>query len=126
MNDLLNFDTSVVDLSQHSTESLREALAHTIEVSALHIVRMALIWKELDRRGVDLSDLRRGLFEYLPAIAAGRLDAHLVVRLAGKPSLLRRVQQLPLQQQRALADRGTVAITRPALDGSEIIIDSDD
>lgn len=120
MSELLDFSTNVTDLTSFSTEELRQALVQTIEVSALHILRMAFIWRELERRGVDLSDLRTGLFEHLPAIAAGRLDAGLVVRLAGKPSLLRRVQALPITEQRALAERGVVPIARLSADGRAI------
>ena len=122
-NDLLDLRTSVIDLSAYSTEELREALAQTLEISALHIVRMAMIWRELEGRGVDLSDLRSGLFTYLPQIAAGRLDAGLVVRLAGKPALLGRIAQLPLEDQRALLERGAVPISRAAADGSTYVED---
>ena len=90
------------ELGAMSNQQLRARLAQSLTLSARHLAYLAVIWAELERRGEDLSDLRTGLAAYLPQIAAGVLDAEAVVRFAGKPSVLRALAGLPLEQQAAL------------------------
>jgi hypothetical protein len=86
------------------TAALRAELADAIGHTAKHLLRLALIWAELERRGEDLSDLRSGLGTYLPLIASGAVLPDVVVRFAGNNSLLRAVASLPVGEQRRLAD----------------------
>ena len=48
-----------------------------------------------------------------PLIAAGLLDARAVVAFAGRPSLLRALEGVPLEEQRRLAEGGTVEVIDP-------------
>lgn len=94
------------DLSSIPTEDLKRELAQAIGITAKTLAYLAEIWAELERRGEDLSDLRRGLMSYLPLIAEGRLDPELVVRCAGQAMLLKAASELPLSEQRRLLDEG--------------------
>lgn len=89
-----------------STPELRSELAQTLEITARHLVRLAAIWAELERRGEDLSNLRSGLWSYMRAIAAGNLRPEIVVQYAGHTMLLNRLATLQLEDQdRLLADK---------------------
>jgi hypothetical protein len=99
------------------TPRLRDELARALEVTAAHLQRLAAIWRELEHRGEDLSDLRSGLWAYMPLIASGRLRAELVVQYAGHSMLLRRIADLPMaDQDRLLRDR-TVPLVERGTDG---------
>lgn len=98
------------ELTNISTQALRAELARTLTISAQTLMRLALIWRELERRGEDLSDLRTGLAGYLPLIAAGQLDAEVVVRFAGNKTLLQSVSRLPVDEQHRLATGGQVDV----------------
>ncbi len=94
---------SPANLETWSTADLRRELARGIEVTAEHLRRLAAIWRELERRGEDLTSLRKGLAFYLPLIAADKVDAYLVSRFAGSGELLRIAATLPVGVQRELA-----------------------
>jgi hypothetical protein len=61
-----------------------------------------MIWRELEQRGEDLSDLRSGLAIYLPLIASGELEAEFVIKHAGQHMLLQAASKLPISLQRQL------------------------
>lgn len=111
MNDLIERNSTLpADLATLSTDVLKRRLAEQMELSARHLVEMAAIWTELERRGENLSALRGSLTDYLPMIAAGELDAEAVVRYAGSRQLLRYLATLPLDRQRHLLDVGEVEL----------------
>lgn len=91
------------DLTVVPTDTLRAELARGLTLTADTLMRLGLIWQELEKRGENLDDLRHGLARTLPLIAAGRLAAEAVVAFAGRPSVLRALEGVPLEQQRALA-----------------------
>lgn len=99
------------------TDRLKQELSRALSVTARHLAYLAGIWQELERRGEDLSDLRIGLAEYLPAIAAGTLDPDAVIRFAGKKIMLKRLLGLPLEQQRQIATDTPVAVITQTSDG---------
>lgn len=116
MTDLIPHTPSVAasrDLAGMTTDYLKQCLAEQMELSAKHLVEMATIWAELERRGEDLSALRTGLTDYLPRIAAGTLDARAVVQLAGNRLLLRHFAMLPLDQQQTILGLGEVEVVLP-------------
>jgi hypothetical protein len=89
-------------LQAMSTEELRGELARSLQLNASQLLHLAAVWRELERRGEDLSDLRSGMGAYLPMIAAGRLDANAVVKFAGQTTILRALIDLPIERQRAI------------------------
>lgn len=98
------------ELGGMSTQQLREKLALSLTMTAKHLVFLATIWGELEKRGEDLSDLRMGMAVYLPQIAAGRLDADAVIRFAGQPTVLKSIAMLPVAEQREIAHGKPVSV----------------
>lgn len=92
-----------LELSRVPTDDLRAELARGLTLTADTLTRLGSIWAELERRGEDLSALRTGLARTLPLIAAGRLAAEAVVAFAGRASVLRALEGVPLERQRRLA-----------------------
>lgn len=94
-----------------NTSELRAELAAQLTITAQNLLRLAAIWRELERRGENLADLRGGLWTYMPMIADGRLRAELVIRLAGHTMLLRRLTALtPAQQDELLRDETVILV----------------
>lgn len=92
------------ELQAMSTEQLRGELARSLQLNAAQLLHLAAVWRELERRGEDLTDLRSGMGAYLPMIAGGRLAADAVVKFAGQPTLLRAMFDLPLDLQQELVN----------------------
>lgn len=99
------------------TPTLRAELARVLTVTADTLVYLAAVWRELERRGEDLSALRSGIGQYIPLIANGQLAAEALVHFAGRISLLRAVQSLPIDEQRRLALGGKLPVVTIAPDG---------
>ncbi|OVE49471.1 hypothetical protein [Chromobacterium violaceum] len=126
MNELILADEVVptpAELNNLSTQTLREELARSVELTARHLMRLATIWSELERRGEDLSDLRVGLAAFLPQIAARQLSADAVIRFAGQKLLLNAVATLPLAEQERLARGGSVQLLSYDGHGDAVVVD---
>lgn len=120
-NELIEYIPGETRLSSASTDELRTELANALKLTARHLLHMAAIWQELERRGEDLSDLRVGLATYLPLIAAETLEAELVVRLAGRRGLLDRYATLPISEQRRLLTNDSVGLA--IMDNDRVVIE---
>ena len=97
-------------ISTLDTPALRAELAEALGLTARHLLYLAAVWVELERRGEDLSDLRRGIAIYLPAIAIGAVLPETIMAFAGQPRLLSTVSRLSVDQQRHLTAGGTVLV----------------
>lgn len=106
----INQVLSVDEIKVLSTPELRRALADALTVTAKSLSYLATIWRELESRGEDLSELRHGMAVYLPQIADGTLESELVVRYAGQRRLLAALAQLPMEQQRRFAQTGSIDV----------------
>lgn len=101
---------TVTDIRNLDTDALRRELASALNHTARHLLYLASIWAELERRGEDLSALRSGINVYLPLIAAGSVVPEAVIRFAGNVTLLRAVTALPPDQQRKIAGGDPVLV----------------
>jgi hypothetical protein len=110
MSEIVYYRPGEASLMAMSIEDLRQQLASSLELSARHLMHMAAIWAELERRGEDLSSLRTGMAVYLPMIARGDLDAQIVVRYAGKNMLIRHLAGLSRMEQSQLLDNEVVTV----------------
>jgi hypothetical protein len=107
------------------TSTLLGELERALAVTAETIAYLGAVWRELERRGIDLSRYRIGMGQYLPLIAAGQLDPQAIVRFSGRISLLRAVQTLPLPEQQRLARGEPIRVVSVAHDGSLATADVD-
>lgn len=99
-----------IEIENADSATLRRELLGAMTMTARQLGYLAAIWRELDRRGEDLSDLRSGLAAYLPLIARGTLHADMVVKYAGQKMLLAAVARLPMPEQQRLAEAGYVTL----------------
>ena len=99
-------------LQQMSDAQLRAYLAERLRFTAQNMIELAMVIREFDERGVDLSDLRLSLLVYLRRIAYGQTLPEVVAMLAGRRDLLQRVAFLPLPEQAQCVDeKGLTVVT---------------
>lgn len=113
-----SIEATAAELAAMDSETLRRELAEGLRLTARHLLRLALIVRTLEERGEDLSDLRIGLLGHLRRIAHGQILPEIVVRYAESPALLRRIETLPMPDQRRLAKGEGVQLAVRAPDGS--------
>ena len=102
--------SSFANLEDVTTEQLRVELARALEVTAENLLWLARLWRELERRGEDLRELRSGIRTFLPLIADGRLDAQTAVQFAGNVIMLRALATLPIKEQKRIAAGGKIDV----------------
>ena len=115
--ELITNDLQYADLSKYDSALLKKALSKGLELTAYQLKNMALIWAELEKRGEDLSELKTGLASFLSLIAQGALKADLVVGLAGKKTLLKKIAEIPLESQDRLCNMEYVDVCSISDDG---------
>ncbi|HAV1239713.1 TPA: hypothetical protein JGU28_004491 [Salmonella enterica] len=121
MSHLIQKNTELrATLDSVPTSDLKRQLSEGLEMTVRHLSRLAAIWCELERRGEDLSDLRRGLFLYLPMIANRKVDPSLVVNYAGQKTLLAALASLPIEEQERISGSGAVTIVSE--EGAEVLL----
>lgn len=97
----------IASLSAMETADLRAELDRHLRLTVEHLVYVAAIWRELEKRGQDLSELKKGIGAYVAAIAEGRVLAETVVTFAGEPAALKRAAALPIPEQRVAVETRT-------------------
>lgn len=95
-------------LATMNTGDLKNHFAESLELTAKHMTYMGMIWLELEKRGEDLSDLKKGLAIYIPMIAHGIVEAETVIQYAGQKTLLTALTALSLDDQRKITGTGTI------------------
>jgi hypothetical protein len=106
MKDLVLLDRS--QIKQASLEQLKAELSRSLKVTSDYLIYMSVIWSELNDRGVDLSHLNSNLFQYIPLIAANKLDARLVVEFAGNKTLLTAFSKIDMDLQAQIVETKSV------------------
>lgn len=102
------------DLTALSNEELRAEIARGLNMTAAGLAHAAVYWREAERRGENLEDLRDGLGRWMPKIIAGLLAAEAVVAFAGRAIILQGLEGVPLEEQRRLAAGEAVRVIDPA------------
>lgn len=92
-------------LSGLSDVELDLELSSSLEITANALLRLAIILKIKEDRGHDLSQLKIGMIEHLRRIATGQLLPEVVVRWADRPSVIRRLAKLTIDEQRERVER---------------------
>lgn len=119
MNEIIKF-LSKQEIETASIEQLKAEFSRTLQITSEYLVYMSLIWKALDNRGVDLSNLKKGLMEYIPLIAMKKLDARFVVEHAGNRTLLSALARLRIEKQEEIIVTGGVDVLK---DGETLNLD---
>lgn len=102
-----------LELQSVSDEDLRDQIRAAVGLTEDAVRRLAALWVEATRRNLDLSEMKFALAAFLPAVARGELLPALVVSMAGQTRSLQRLADLPVHEQRRLADGGLVEVFRP-------------
>lgn len=112
-------------LSTMGTADLRAELSRALRLTVEHLVYVAAIWKELESRGQDLSELRRGIGAYVAAIASGAVAPEVVVAFAEQPGTLRKVAALSIDRQKAIAAGAPIPVvekrTQPQRTNAKVV-----
>lgn len=103
---------AIDSLNTLETNELYSIFAKLVTVSAITLKYMSAIWKELESRGEDLSDLRSGLAEWMPLIAEGKLAAETVIKFSGKRMLLQRLALLSIEKQIEIIGNPDISIVK--------------
>lgn len=101
---------AAMELQDVPTNELHQQLSEAIGMTEQAVTRVAHIWRELSRRGEDMSCYRFALAQFMPAVADGRLLPRLVVNMAGQTRALTRLAELPVGDQRALLSGQTIEV----------------
>lgn len=113
MNTQLLEGPITTSLRQMSIEDLRQELKAGLRRTAESLMRVAEVWKELVRRGEDLSFVTNGLAKMLPDIAAGKLSAEAVEVFFGRTEVLKAISRLPTDQQKELCGGKELEVYSP-------------
>ncbi|MCW7763391.1 hypothetical protein [Photorhabdus luminescens] len=100
------------NIASASVDDLKRELGRALDITADYIRYLGEIWRELESRGEDLSELRHGLLAYLPLVANNTVDPRLIINYAGQKTLLAALARLPIKQQQDIADSGYVSIAK--------------
>lgn len=99
-------------LTDMTTEQLESLLGKLIQRTAEAVLQMAAVWMELERRGRDMSALKAGIGQFLPAVAEGRLLPEAVVRFAGNSRTLSALMTMSHEAQRRTMALGYIEVVR--------------
>lgn len=105
-------------LQELSTKELKLLLGQAVSVTARLIEVLANVWRILEDRGEDLSDMRTGIMRYLPLISSGKTDSSVVLKFAGQQVLMREIALLPNQEQKRLANGEKIPLVSMLQDGT--------
>ena len=105
-----------LELQGVTNDELRARIRDAVGLTETAIRNLASLWMEAKRRGLDMSDIRFPLAQFLPLVSAGKLLPSLVVSMAGQRRSLERVAELPIAQQDKLARGEPVLIWRADTD----------
>lgn len=114
-NEIVSSAPADLELQGVSNDDLRAMIRDAVGMTESAIVRLASLWREATRRGIDLSDIRFAMAPVLHLVANSRLLPALVVGLAGQTRALQRLADLPLGEQDRLARGGEVAVWQPTV-----------
>lgn len=119
MNELIKKE----DLQALDNNALLNEFKNSLSLTVFHLQKMAVIWGILTSRGIDLSEYKKGLIEFVPLIADNKLLPQFVTDFAGQRNLINHVSKIPLDEQEKLLKHGIVQKLSILEDGTELIND---
>lgn len=112
MSDIVESAPPELEMQSLSSDELRRQLNDAIGITETALIRVAAIWRELVRRGEDLSNVKFSLGRFMVPIAEGRLLPSLVVAMSGQTRALERVAELTVTDQQKLVAGDKIHIFR--------------
>ena len=103
-----------MNLKTLANDDLFSAYRQACEALRLDLKRVASIWCEMVRRGLDVSKLRQPLAKYFPDIDAGRIIPDLILMLAGCEAVLDAAATLDVEQQKKLVEPDALVAVKTA------------
>lgn len=108
-------ESLTMNMKQMSNEQIIAGLQAGLSLSAKGLCEAAPYYVEARERGLDLSGISSPMLAYLPDVAAGRLDAEMLIRFGGLPPVMAAVATLLPEEQRAvLANDGKINVIDPS------------
>jgi hypothetical protein len=107
MSQLATCASNIVHLSN---DELKRGFNEAISLSIESIARAAFFLREMEKRGMDLSDIEAPIVGWIRMIAYGRLLAEAFVKLYGNESILRCAAKLRETDQRHIAAGGSISV----------------
>lgn len=113
------------DLTKATTAQLWQMFREGIATSASGLMAAALAWKEMERRGIDLTKARTPLTNRLTAVADGKLAAAVLLRYGHSATVLDNFLGVDLDKQSEMANADyRVAVVKR--DGASTMLRPDD
>lgn len=100
----VNLEALKVEFSAWSSDRLRTEFANGLRITVDHLVRMAAMLHELERRGESVTGAPTRILTLLRRISRGELLPEVVVQFAGTPTVLSKIGTLPPERQRMMLD----------------------
>ncbi|WP_439624138.1 hypothetical protein [Gemmata sp.] len=98
-------------IEQMTTEDLRQALDVSRRLSAKILTVAAMVWRELERRGEDMTPYLEDIaYRRVRDIAGGKLAPEAVMKFGTRTRLLDRIANLPPAEQKKLAEGERVTV----------------
>lgn len=98
-------DTCLSGFERMSDDELREAIRRSFMVGVQSIHRAAMAWRVAEGRGIDLSDLRFRLANYVRRVAHGQMLPEVIAVFYGAPrERIEKIASLPLPDQKKAVD----------------------
>ena len=91
------------DLENMTESQLRGELLKCFGLTVYGLRTAATIVSIMEKRGIDLSDMKLALLPYLRKIASNQVMPEVIIRFVGVPSLLNVIGNLPMPDQEKLA-----------------------
>lgn len=97
-------------LESLSTGDLKDRLSEAFKATVEGIMEIASIVKILETRGEDLDSLKIGMLAWFRRVAYGQVSPNILIQYGDRPSLLRKLANLPMPDQVKIANDEPVEV----------------
>jgi len=109
------------EIQSMSIHQLHEELAKGLKLTIESLTRTAMVWRELESRGADLSKYKVGITRSLPLIAKGMIAPEAVIAFAGRPGIAKHLLGMNIDDQKKYADGEPIPVYVPGQAEPELI-----
>ncbi|WP_125782808.1 hypothetical protein [Pseudoalteromonas rubra] len=109
------------EIRSYSDDKIKQAFTQGLEITVRQLKYLAMLWKEMEHRDMDLSAYRTGMGRFIELIANNQIMAELVFKYAGHNTLLNAIRLLPADEQQTLAQQQTITLVEPDKTGTAFV-----